>query len=224
MAIGDQDSGPTTIVKVIELHSPPQPVLDLAQSRAVGNVIKVIVTTIEVERWGVVAEVRFDDVLIAVVGKVVCRKAHACLLGTILVVRHAGFLSDVGERSVLVVVIQNAGGGVAGNVDIRPSIMVEIRCQRGESVTSRCIENAGFLGDVDKCAIAIVVIKRTCSRLEPTWPAHYVDPLPLAPAPLAWPRHHVVIEVHVTHHENIYFAVAVVIHKTTTGAPLVLRG
>ena len=86
------------------------------------------------------------------------------------------------------------------------------------------MENAGFLGDVGERAIAVVVIKRICAWLKATRPAHYVDPLPLAPASLPRPRHRVVTEVHVTHHENIYFAVAVVIHKTATRAPLVLRG
>src|SRR5579864_274280 len=86
------------------------------------------------------------------------------------------------------------------------------------------MENAGFLRNVCKCAIAVIMIKRIYTRLESARPAHYVDALPLAPASVSRPWHRVVAEVHVTHHENINFAVAVVVHKATTGAPLVVRG
>src|ERR1039458_1977562 len=131
---------------------------------------------------------------------------------------HDGTFTD------MVVVIQNAGRRVAGNVNIRPPIMVEIRGQRGESVTSRCIENAGLLRDVGEPAIAVVVKKRVHAGLEPPWPAHDVDPFPLAPPSLSWSRHRVVTEVHVAYYENIDLAVAVVINKTATGAPLAPRG
>src|SRR5712671_2155182 len=129
MAICDEDSRPPAVIEVDKLHSPSQPVLDLSQSRAVGYVVKIVVTAIQIERWSVIAEIGFNEVLMPAVPEVASGKTHAGLLGTIFVVRHTGFLSDVGERTVLVVVIQNAGRRVAGNVDVRPPVMIKITRQ-----------------------------------------------------------------------------------------------
>src|SRR6202040_1917688 len=127
-------------------------------------------------------------------------EAHSSLLGSVLVVRHSRLSPNVAERPIVVIVIQDAGGRVAGNVNIWPAVMVEIRRQRSKSVTSRCVENAGFLRDVGEGAIAVVVIEGVHARLETPRPAHYVNPLPLTPAALSRPRHGVVAEFDIAHH------------------------
>ena len=78
--------------------------------------------------------------------------------------------------------------------------------------------------DVGEGAIAVVVIEGVHARLETPRPAHYVNPLPLTPAALSRPRHGVVAELDIARYDNICLTVAVVIDKTATGAPLVLRG
>src|SRR5258708_31455984 len=129
MAVGDQDSGPPAVVKVVELHSPSQPRFDLAQAGGVCDVIKVIAAAIQVERRSVITEIGFDDVLIAAVRKIVCGKAHSSLLGPVLVVRHSRLSPNIAERSVMVVVIQNTGGTVSSHVNIWPPVIVESRPQ-----------------------------------------------------------------------------------------------
>src|SRR5580692_7859933 len=104
MTVGDQDSRPPAVVKVIELHSPSQPRLDVAQSGAVGDVVKVVVAAVKVQSGSVIAEIRFDDILITTVHEVVCGKTHARLFGSVLVVRHGGLPADFCKRTVLVIV------------------------------------------------------------------------------------------------------------------------
>src|ERR1700722_10771958 len=101
--------------------------------------------------------------------------------------------------------------------------MIKICSQRGKSKTSCGVGNAGFLRDVSERTIAVIVIKRIHARLQSPRPTHHVNPFPLAPSSLTRPGNGVVIEIHIAHDKEICLAVAVVIDKTATGAPLVSR-
>src|ERR1700730_2235877 len=126
MTVPNQYAHPATVVEVIELNSPPQPILDPAQSRRVGNVLKIVGPTIEVESWRVVAEVCFHDALVAIVGVVGGRQSHARLHSPFFVVSHSYRPADVGERSIMVVVVKDVRGGIACQINIRPAITIEV--------------------------------------------------------------------------------------------------
>src|SRR5438445_929068 len=197
VAIGDQEIRPPTVIEVVELHSPSKPAFDLAQASAVGDVIKIVLAAIPVERRGVVAEIGFDDVLKPAVREIVGGKAHARLLRSILVVRHAGFLADLCEGPIVIVVVKKAGCRVAGNINIRTSVTMQIFGQRGEAIARRCIADSRLLRDMRERAISVVVIERVHSRLETSQASAHINSFPLAPASLTGSRNRVVAEVDV---------------------------
>ena len=62
--------------------------------------------------------------------------AHAGLRLSVGAEDAAGFHADVHELAVVVVLIERAGGGVVGDVDVGPAIVVEVGGEHAES--DRC--------------------------------------------------------------------------------------
>ena len=61
--------------------------------------------------------------------------AHAGLLLAVFAEGDAGLQAALGEGSVVVVAEEQAGRGVAGDVDVRPAVAIEIGCNGGKWVT-----------------------------------------------------------------------------------------
>src|SRR5579872_5544857 len=127
MAIGYEDAGPSGIVEIIKLHAPAQPCFYSCKSCAISDVVKVIVTAVEIKSSGIVAENRLNNVLITAVRKVVRRSTHTGLLRSVVAVRNAGLFPNFGECSVMIVVVEEACGGVTSDINIGPAVVVEIR-------------------------------------------------------------------------------------------------
>src|SRR5581483_5931573 len=85
--------------------------------------------------------------------------AHARLRLAVRAVGHAGLDGDIGERAVVVVLVERCGGGVVGDVDVGPAVIVEIGCQHAEAVSPRRFQNAGLLGNITEHAGAVVVVE-----------------------------------------------------------------
>src|SRR5919205_4289267 len=75
--------------------------------------------------------------------------------------RDSGFFCDVSECAIVIVVIKPILP-VVGDVDIRPAIVVVIADGDSESPTLICY--TGFLSDVSKRAVMIVVKKHGLRR------------------------------------------------------------
>ncbi len=87
-----------------------------------------------IERVGVAGEVCFDDVEQAVAVEVADGDAHAGLRLAVGGVGDAGFDGDVFEGAVLLVLVEGGGGGVVGNVDVGPAVIVEVGDGDGERI------------------------------------------------------------------------------------------
>ena len=59
----------------------------------------------------------------------------------------------------MVVAIKNAGGAVAGDENVGPSIFVEVERRDAESVVAVGAIDVCFVGDIFKCAIAAIVVQ-----------------------------------------------------------------
>ena len=70
---------------------------------------------------------------------------------------------DVGERSVSVVVIKN-GAAIAGDVQIRIAVIVEVTDRHSLTVVTFAAD-AGFLGDIGESSVAVVVVERAAQRM-----------------------------------------------------------
>ena len=63
--------------------------------------------------------------------------AHASLLASVFVEGGAGEDGYVGEGSVVIVAVENAGGAVAGDVDVGPAVVVEVEGGDAEGSSGR---------------------------------------------------------------------------------------
>ena len=57
----------------------------------------------------------------------------------------------------MLVLIERTGGGVVGDVDVRPAVVVEVGGENAEAVGAVGAEDSGGFGDVGEGAVAVVV-------------------------------------------------------------------
>ena len=104
--------------------------------------------------------------------------AHAGLRLAVGAVAPAGFDGDVLERAVVLVLIERAGGGIVGHVDIGPAVVVEVGDEHAQAVGAGGLQNAGFLGDIGERAVAVVVEENIFAAIQsPGGPHATIIPL-----------------------------------------------
>src|SRR5262249_42286441 len=125
---------------------------------------------------------------------------------------------DVNEFSVVLVLIKGAGGGVVGDVDVGPAVVVEISGQDPKTVGAVGVEDGGFFGDVAEGAVAIVVIEDVFSTFEARGATGDHDPLIEARAGFG-NRCGGQVQVDVVGDEKVEVAVAIVVDEGAAGVP-----
>ena len=126
VAVADQDVGPAIVIEVEKAATPAQKLRVCAQSRGKGGVLKGAATEVVVERGRIAGEVCLDQVEIAIEIIVGGGDAHAGLWLAIWTEGTPGLDGDIFKSSVLFVVVKRARGGVIGNVDVGPAVVVEV--------------------------------------------------------------------------------------------------
>src|SRR5262249_52767106 len=127
--------------------------------RGKGSVLKIRAAGAVIEGRCVSSEIGFDDIEISVEIVVSGGDAHSSLRFAIGAESAAGFHGDVGEFSGLGILLERARGGIVGDVDVRPAIVIEVRGEDTKAVGTVGLEDAGGIGDVGKGAVAIVAIE-----------------------------------------------------------------
>src|SRR5205085_7848202 len=87
------------------------------------------------------------------------RGSHACLFTAVFVESSTRGHRHVGECAIVVVVVENARGAVAGDVDVGPAIVVKVECRNAEGVVPVGLVNVRLDGDVLESAVAGIVIQ-----------------------------------------------------------------
>ena len=138
------------------------------------------------------------------------------------------------EGPVVVVAIQQARCAVAGDVDVRPSVVVEIGRRRAHPVGARRLPVAADehhrrrparardprrVRDVGKRAVAAVAVEDVRAAGEPERPARDRDLVVAAVGGLARTGCRRRIEIHIAGDEQIQVAVTVVIQKAAARPP-----
>src|SRR5215831_10664919 len=106
MAVADQDVGPAIIVEIQESDAPAKKPRVLAETRLKRPIVKDHVAKVPVKTGGVSCEIRLHEVKIAVTIVVDGRYAHAGLGLSIGAVGGAGLDGDIGERAVVIILVQ----------------------------------------------------------------------------------------------------------------------
>src|ERR1017187_3424373 len=117
VAVDDEEVGPAVVVVVEKLCAKTKiGSADGSDTRGARDIGELAVVVVVVEVVGIVGEVGLDDVgpaIAIVVGGV---DAHASLLAAITTVGDAGLDADLGESAFAVVVVEQAGRRVVGDV------------------------------------------------------------------------------------------------------------
>src|SRR5437762_1563407 len=119
MAIDQQHISPSVSVHIDEFHAPAEILGVQAESCGKSLVVKRAVAIVVVQRGRIVGKICLEKVQPPVAVIVANGGAHSCLLAPVVIKSGARNNGNIGERSVVIVVVQDAGGAVAGYKNIR---------------------------------------------------------------------------------------------------------
>ena len=218
VAVGNQNVLPSVVVEIHKSAAPTHEVRVHGQARRPGDLGKGAVAEIAIEVRRIVGKVRLQDVQETVAIEVRRRRAHAGLLVALFIKRDAGVGAHFLEGPITLVEKVQTGRGIAGDIDVRPAIVIEVAGKDGEAGRLGCID-AGLVGYVGEMAVAVIVIKRHRLRGQSHGTAGDGESLPRTGPMLARTGHFGGIELEVMRHHQVQVADPVVVEKCAAGAP-----
>ena len=211
--------GPAVVVQIGHSGAPLDVAIQHAETGGERDVLEHAFSEAAIQRGDVVGEVRLEQVQQAVTVEVTDGESHPRLLGAVLAVRDAALDGRVGERPVVVVVVQNRRGRVARDVDVDPPVAVEVGRRCGHGITAGHAGDARHRGHVGERAVAVVVKQEVRIGRQPARAAVDRHTLPDAVGPAADFRRRREIEPEIVRHEQIDTAVAVVVDERAARSP-----
>ena len=127
-----QNVRPAVVVEVEKSAAPAQILGVRAQAAGERGIFEIAVAQVVIKRRSVAGKIGFDDVEVAVQIIVGRRNAHACLRLAVGAEYATGFHGNVYEFAILLVLVKRAGGGIVGDVDVGPAVVVEIGRQHAQ--------------------------------------------------------------------------------------------
>src|SRR5205823_6152663 len=218
VAVANQDVSPAVVVEAENAAAPAKILRVLAKTALKRGVFEACPAEIAVERWSVASKIGFDEVEIAVEIIIGSGDAHAGLRLAVGAQRAAGFQCNVNERPVFLVLVWRTGCGIVGDVNVRPSVVVEIGGEHAKAIGAIGFEDAGCFTDVGKCAVTVVVIQNIFSAVEPWRTASHHDAFVQTRAGFGYGGG-LQIEIDVIRDEKIDVAVAVVVDESAACVP-----
>src|SRR6516164_8079035 len=97
-------------------------------------VVKVALAVVSIQTIGVIRKMGFEEIQMPIQIVVSDSHAHACLLHAIVAQGHAAQDSFLAKRSIVVVHEEQARRGVAGHVDVGPTLFFKIRSNHRHAV------------------------------------------------------------------------------------------
>jgi hypothetical protein len=122
---------------------------------------------IEIRR--VAFEIGFEDIESAIEIIVANGDAHSALFLTVFAVRNAADRAFLAECTVVIVHEQQAWGGVASKIDVRPSV-VEVASDGGQPLAIPGCSNSGGCTHVDKRPISFIAVNTVLAVRNPRGP------------------------------------------------------
>ena len=233
VTVGDEDIHPAVVVEVEEVYAEAQILSVDAEAGPDAGVLETA-AVVPVKRRHLLGEVRPHDIQPAVGVVIADAGTHAGERDAILVERASGRNGDLPERPVVIIAIEQTRRTVAGDVDVGPSVVVEIGCRRSHAVRSRRLpvtadedhrrrparaSDPRRFRHVGECAVAAVAIEDIRAAGESQWSTRNRDVVVATVGRLTGPRRRRRIEIHIVGDEQIEMAVAVVIQKAAARAP-----
>src|SRR3989442_10075704 len=145
--VTDEDVGPAVVVHVEKTATPAEILSVPAEASLESGVLETGAAEVAVEGRRVAGKICFDEIEIAVEIVIGGGDAHAGLWLAVGAESATGFDRDVGEGAVFLILIEGAGGGIVGDVNIRPAVVVKIGGGQAEDVSDLQFEDAGFFAN-----------------------------------------------------------------------------
>src|SRR5262245_5796930 len=136
MAIGDENVLPAVVVEVKKTDAETEIFTVDTQTGRQAGILKRSVTIIAVQRSDLIGKICADDIEPAIAIVVANPYSHAGQGNSVFVKGAAGGYGDFTECAVMIVAIQQAWGGIARDIDIRPSVVVKVRGGSAHAVRS----------------------------------------------------------------------------------------
>src|SRR5580658_9723898 len=130
---GDHNVGATVIVEIDKTRTPLHGSSFAGEASGNGYIREETLTFVVIEAGHFVGEIRLDDIEEPVTIVVDGVSAHATLRAAVCVVGHSGQHSALAKSAVAVVHEQQAGGGIVGDIDIGPAIVIIVGYARSET-------------------------------------------------------------------------------------------
>src|SRR5262249_15562016 len=124
--------------------------------------------------------------------------------------------------SISVVHEKQTGRGVAGHIDVLPSVFIEIRRNDGHAVSRRSSRDAGLLCHVGERSVAIVPIESVLAGCQPPRSAFDRNSFPAAIGVIAGRQCILKRKTNVVRNEEIKMSITVVIHEGASGSESLL--
>src|SRR6266849_6624216 len=184
VTVGQEQIGPAVVVN-IEKHDAPAKILRVqAETGGESFVVERGVAIVVVESRGIVGKICLEQIEPAIAIVVRDGGAHAGLLAPVIIKRRARNNGDVRESAVVIVMVENAGGAVARDINVRPAVVVIVERGNTEGIMTVGLIDARFCGDVLKRAVPEIVIKNVFRPRQATRAAHHRNTFPHAGRPL----------------------------------------
>ena len=87
------------------------------------------------------------------------------------------FHGDIVKFSVVLVLVERAGGGIVRDVNVRPAVVVEIGGEHAEAVSAVGFEQSGCFAYIRERSVAVVVIENFFPPFSPGGPHATITPL-----------------------------------------------
>ena len=125
---------PTVIVIVNEPAAPCDIAIVDSDACSECNIVESSIAIVVVQVAGVISEVGFEDVEPSIAVVVGDSNAHSCLFMAAIAISATSHDCNIGERAIMVVLEENARLRIYRDINIRPSIIIEVVGDRSDGV------------------------------------------------------------------------------------------
>src|SRR5882762_8313373 len=211
---------PAIVIKVCEGRAPLY-VRQRGQRDAglVGDIGEIPVSVIAVEIVVFIGEIRGVNRGAPGVIVIANGDAHGGLFGTVFTDRRAGLESDLFEFSIAKILVEKAGSGIVGDVNIRAAGIIEIRPDNAHAVVTIGVAYACGFRNIGESSVAIIVEQSVTRAFEAARPALHVDAAVFAVGRGAEAGQIVEMEIDVVGNHEIEKTVAIVVAKSSASRP-----
>ncbi len=225
MSVDQEEILPAIIVEVDKSIAPAHVALGApGNARGDRRIVKVHASVVAIEGGVLNVEMRKQQRHAPGVRIVAESNPHVGLFESVFVRRYTGSQGHVLEFSRAVAVVEIVRLAIVGHEEIELPVIVEIRPNGGQAITTLGIVDASLLRYIGKGSIAVIVVKIVGEPLQPSRAALHVESQVLARFARTEHGQIVQMKINVVRDKKIGPAIAVIVPKSRACRPSGIAG